>query len=631
MYSLLVSLALALPAADTVAVEAVLPEVSVVASRLGVLPAEAPARVTILTSEAITASASRSVADLLEARSSLFVRRYGPAGLASVSFRGTGASQTLVLLDGHRIADPQLGQLDFSLLPTLLLERVEILHGAGSALHGTDGIGGVVDLRTMRPERPRLELATTVGAFDEYGLSARAAVGRGRLRALVAAEASAVEGDFPYFDRTRGTSGEVVRRTGADAEKASLFARVEADLGRTSAFAAVWAGMAERGIPGSIGAPVDARQADRHVRAWGGTSTRYAWGTLRLGGLVQHAALRYNDEEGRTTLASAEVEARAPIGRWVLAGGLTSGLAAANHPRLAEDAREVRSGAFLSAIGDFGALLVYPALRADVYLRTGGAARTLTAWSPRLGFNWKPLAAIPLHLKAGTGTAFRVPTFNDRFWRFAEPSAPGGDPDLRPERGWNADAGAYLSAGAVRAEVTLYGAWLRDQIVWQPAGGGFWAPLNLARTRTRGFEATAEVLPRRLRGWYLGGGIVYALTDARDRSSPGSASYDQPLRYVPRHQVKGHLSLSRDLGSRSMVRLNGGARYVSARPVRTDGSLFEPGYLVTDLRVGGTYRFDPQTASLTLGIDNLFNTDYAVLRGYPMPPRHARFRLHLTF
>src|SRR5690606_17414352 len=133
-----------------------------------------------------------------------------------LSLRGTGASQTLVLLDGHRIADPQLGQLDLSLLPTLLLERVEILHGAGSALYGTDGIGGVVDLRTVRADEDRLLVASTAGAWGERSLSGLAAVSRGPISGLVAAETQTADGDFAYFDPSEGLDGATVRRDGAD-------------------------------------------------------------------------------------------------------------------------------------------------------------------------------------------------------------------------------------------------------------------------------------------------------------------------------------------------------------------------------------------------------------------------------
>jgi vitamin B12 transporter len=615
--------------ADTVVVEAGLPEVSVVATRTAVPPAEAPARVTVLGAGDVVATSSRSVADLLERATGAFVRRYGPGGLASLSLRGTGASQTLVLLDGHRIADPQLGQLDLALLPTVLLERVEVMHGAGSALHGTDGMGGVVDLRTLRADRDRLELASTLGAFSERALSGRVARAGRSVGVVVAAEALTEEGDFPYFDPNRGARGETLRRVGADRTLGSVFARAEGEAGRTTAHVALWAGAAERGVPGSIGAPTDARQEDRHVRLWGGTTTRYGWGTLRAGGLVQRASLRYNAEEGRTWIGSAEVEAQRLVARWLLATGLTGGLGAAEHPSLTDDAREGRLGAFVSATGDFGALLLYPALRADVYLRSGPSEPMLTAVSPRLGANWRPSPALPLRLKAAAGTAFRAPTFNDRFWRYADPYAPAGDPDLRPELGWTADLGAHLGLGRFDAEVTAFAARTRDQIVWLPGQTGLFAPQNIGRTETLGLEATARG-GHQIGAVRLGGHLAYALTDARDRSLVATTSYGQPLRYVPRHRASGRLGASAPVALHTAVRLDLGARHVGTRPITADGSFVEPSHTVVDVRLSATRAFGAASATLGLDVENALDAEYVVLRGYPMPPRHARLRLQVS-
>jgi len=66
-----------------------LPGVTVTATRIPVPSRDAPARVTVLGTEAINAANATSVADLLEARGPLFVRRYGSSGLASITLRGS--------------------------------------------------------------------------------------------------------------------------------------------------------------------------------------------------------------------------------------------------------------------------------------------------------------------------------------------------------------------------------------------------------------------------------------------------------------------------------------------------------------------------------------------------------------
>ena len=609
-----------------------LPSVSVVATRTATPTADAPARITVLDAEDIAATASASVADLLEARASAFVKRYGPSGLASLSLRGTGSAQTLVLLDGQRIADPQLGQLDLSLLPTVLLDRVEIMHGPASALYGTDGIGGVVDLRTARADGEEVRLTSEVGAYGERAASGLAAARFGSSGFVVAAEARASDGDFSYFDPNADVAGSWRQREGADRSVRSLYARVETERRSTTASAAVWIGAAERGLPGTVGGrPQDERQDDRHVRAWGEMTTRLGPVAVRTGGLFQRSSLRYLnpalalDDTGQTTLGSGEIEARALVGRrWMLAGGITAGIGQAEHPSLAEDATETRLGAFVHGTGDYGRVLIYPALRADTYLRPASGERTVSALSPRLGVNLQPLATPDVRIKASAGTAFRAPTFNDRFWQ------PGGNPNLRPERGWTADAGVHAQRGDVTAELTFFASRLRDQIVWQPTEAGYYAPENLSRTRTLGIEATASHTGVRLGAARLGGGLTYALTDARDRSNPEASPYDQQLRYVPRHAVKGFADVRLPLGVATSVALNLGGRFTGARPVRSDGSLDMPASFVLDARLRVEHRFPHVTAALTLAIENALDTEHEIVRGYPMPPRHLRARLHLA-
>ncbi|RMH49440.1 MAG: TonB-dependent receptor [Bacteroidetes bacterium] len=602
----------------------VLPGVTVTAARSQTPTTTAPVRVTVLGPEAIAATGARSVADLLEARAGLFVKRYGDGGLATLSLRGTGAAQTLVLVDGHRIADPQLGQLDLNLLPTILLDGVEVMHGAGSALYGTDGLGGVVNLRTVRPgPTPRARLAGGLGAYGERQGSLLLSGSRGRFSATAAAEYSAADGDFPYVNEALFPPREV-RRRNADRARRALYATLghRGDTHRTCL--AAWINDAEQGLPGLASAsPRDERQWDTNLRLWADHERRRRGRTLRLGGLVQHSRLRYVhpglqiDDTGRTLLASAEAEVQALAGRrWLLAGGLAGGFGQAAHPNLAEQARDGHAGAFVHGTGHYDRLRLYPALRLDVYAAAQGPLRR--AVSPRLGLNLQPSPALPLYLKAGAGRSFRIPTFNDRFWQ------PGGNPDLRPEHGWTVDAGLMAGTPAVQAEVTAFATRITDQIVWEPTRQGFWSPANVQRVRTRGLEASLRA-DRPLAPWLaLGGHAFYTLTDARDRSAPDTPAYDQPLRYVPRHQLKAGAGLR--LGP---LRLDLLARYIGRRYLTTDGRQALDPLRALDGRLRLRLPMGPATATLALSVYNLTDQHLEIIKGYPLPPRHARLQLTL--
>ena len=603
-----------------------LPQLTVTATRTPTLPAEAPARLTVLDSTALRQTGASSVADLLEARAGVHIRRYGAGGLATPSLRGTGGAQTLVLLDGTRISNPQTGVLDLSLLPTVLLQSVEVLHGAASPLHGSDGLGGAIHLRTRRPSQSlQARVASHAGAFGERGGSVLVGSRTSAGRVIAAAEVRRTDGDFPYTDPSLFPA-RTVRRQNADRERLSLYGAASTSAGPHDLRVAGWYTAAERGLPGGSATRTSGeRQWDDHLRLWARDAVRTSWGTLTLRSLVQRSSLRYRnpsaslDQTGTTWLGSVEAEARFPLSsHWYAAGGLQGSTARADHPALATGAAEQHVSAFASGTGRYGRLTLYPALRVDTYLRAPDAQ---TALSPRLGLTLQPVAQWPaLHWKVHAGRAFRAPTFNDRYWQ------PGGTPSLNPEHGWTLDTGLRLDGARGHIEATVFGTWLRDQIVWRPVGGDVWSPANVRKTRTLGVEVSAR------RTWLLPGparlttGTAYTLSDARNRSDPGSASFNQPLRYTPRHTLSASSTIAA-----GPVALDLNARAVGRRYITTDGSSWLDPFAVLDAQLRARLPLLPVRTTLTVAVDNVFDADYRVVGARPMPPRHVRVRLQVAF
>ena len=618
-------------AADTtlpgVAWAASLPNLTVTAARMQLPPETAPARVTVLDSSAMAQTGAASVSDLLDARAGLHVRQYGDGGLATMSLRGTGSAQTLVLLDGHPIADPQLGQLDLSLLPSVMLQSVEVMHGPASPLYGSAGMGGAVHLRTLRPSDALIaRVSTSAGAFGARGGSAVVGGRTGGVSLLAAGEARTTDGDFPYRDRS-AFPPRTVRRQNADRDRYTAFASARARGGMHRWHAAGWLTHAERGLPGPVvSASSSERQRDTQMRLWGGNRVQTGWGSVEASGLVQHTRLHYaNPDRGidnlaRTWSADVDLQAQAPVAEaWMLTSGLNGSFGRALHPSLAASgARQWHAGAFASGLGTYGRLRLYPAVRVDAFLPP--AAPTRVAVSPRLGLNLQPVDGwADLHWKAHAGRTFRMPTFNDRFWQ------PGGNPDLRPERGWSVDTGLHLSRARWSAEATVFANWRRDQIVWAPVRSGTWTPENEERVRARGVELSASVRQPLTSSVSLDAGLTYTYTDARNRSTPGSPSYDAPLRYLPREQAKAHASLA--VGP---VALNLNARYTGRRYISSDGSRYLDPFVLVDAGLRLSHRFDDVRAQLSARVDNAADTDYRAYGNRPMPPRHLRVRLMVS-
>ena len=153
--------ALAMPAFAQAAEEQA-KEIIVTGSRIPTIADEGPSAVTVVDSDDIRANGYTSVPELLSSITQNSGETQSPQsgssadftpGAQQVDLRGLGPNHTLVLVNGRRIADfplPYIGRSNFtdiSNIPVGLIERVEILSGAASAIYGSDAIAGVVNFK----------------------------------------------------------------------------------------------------------------------------------------------------------------------------------------------------------------------------------------------------------------------------------------------------------------------------------------------------------------------------------------------------------------------------------------------------------------------------------------------------
>lgn len=128
-----------------------------------------------------------NIADALEWVSGLDVRQRGSGGTqVDLSIRGAGYEQTLILVDGVRMNDPQTGHHNFD-LPLVLedIERIEVVRGPGAGQYGPNGNAGVINLVTRKQvdgrvagikfeagskdyDRAMLTLAKTEGSWSHF-------------------------------------------------------------------------------------------------------------------------------------------------------------------------------------------------------------------------------------------------------------------------------------------------------------------------------------------------------------------------------------------------------------------------------------------------------------------------------
>ncbi|MBW0234445.1 TonB-dependent receptor domain-containing protein [Pseudomonas sp. D1HM] len=101
-------------------------------------------------------------------------RSGGRGGLPGIYIRGTKSAQSLVLVDGQRMANATSADSNLQYLNIDQIERVEVLRGSRSVIYGSDAIGGVIQVFTRRgaDQAPQLRVRSAVGSYGSSQNSA---------------------------------------------------------------------------------------------------------------------------------------------------------------------------------------------------------------------------------------------------------------------------------------------------------------------------------------------------------------------------------------------------------------------------------------------------------------------------
>jgi vitamin B12 transporter len=139
----------------------------VTATRTEIPLEQATVPVRVITRDDIELSLAADLAELLRFEAGIDIGRNGGPGQATSMFlRGTESNHVLVLIDGVRMNPGTLGGAAIQHISPEVIERVEIVKGARSALFGTDAIGGVINIITRRAEETSVEAGAGAGSFD---------------------------------------------------------------------------------------------------------------------------------------------------------------------------------------------------------------------------------------------------------------------------------------------------------------------------------------------------------------------------------------------------------------------------------------------------------------------------------
>ncbi|MDB4882301.1 MAG: hypothetical protein JWL95_1067 [Gemmatimonadetes bacterium] len=550
--------------------------------------ATATRSVEVLTLEDIQHRAARSLSDLLGFALGADIEPRSPAQ-ADLGLRGSTFNQVVVLVDGVRVSDAQSGHYALDLaVPVSMIERVEILRGTGSALYGSDAIGGVVNVVT-RADSSMGEVGTRVGSFGgASGSAAFSTVARGTPLRFGA-----------DVDRSSG------HRDGTDYRITQLRGAAERTLGGTRVAADVGLGVRQFGAA-DFYSPYPSYEATRSttaaVRVSAPVSSRVA-----LSGAVhtrRHSdvfTLKREDPAfyQNTHLSwqsGAEASARvavSPLLSTAIGGELFD--ARLRSARLGDHDDQRRALFGEATVGRAGGATLNAGVRGDW-------SSTVAAFaSPSVGIAVPVGSAV--QLRASSGRGYRAPTWTERYYK--DP-ANIGDSTLAAERFTAHEIGARVTPAAwLSADVALFQRHALSLIDWaRPAGSSAttpWRTMNFASATYRGVEGALRFPNLAGIDWTVrGSGLRF------DASAAAGTVGKYALRPV-----------TRTLGVSAVTHVGaGGMLTMDGQRARRTG---ERDHLLMNAR------YDQMLAGIRVSVEalNLANADYLDGSGKPVAPRSA--------
>lgn len=178
-----------------------LDEVEVTASRAPVIYSQVARVLSVIDSREIERAPVQSLQDLLEYVAGVDIRQRGAEGVqADISIRGGSFDQTMILLNGINITDPQTGHHTLNLPVSLSeIERVEILEGPAARIYGPNAFSGAINIVTKTPSGNSLAAQFSAGSFGFFNTNLSGRFKTGQLGHLLSANRKSSDG---YIENT---------------------------------------------------------------------------------------------------------------------------------------------------------------------------------------------------------------------------------------------------------------------------------------------------------------------------------------------------------------------------------------------------------------------------------------------
>lgn len=624
---------------ETASIPSVMDEVVVTESRMEETKRAVTANLSVISKESIEKSSSSNVGDLLTEYGIGHIQKY-PGAQTSIGIRGFRTDthgndlqgKVLILLDGRRA-----GSGNAEKLKTKNIERVEIIRGPGAVQYGSAGIGGVVNIITRRGRENSLFVEGGYGSHEraEGTIGGTAVAGKFDFSGTVSYQSSE--------DYDTG-SGDTFPNTGIEDE---ISASVNAgySFSDNHRIGMIFTGFKVKGA-GNAGYFSNADLDDYSDKSNYSLDTQYTgatsdkrsqWMARFFFGRDENTWIDpmgsnpdgYDngiDSQNTTDQLGAQLQYSTKIANHQLTAGVDWIDYQIENSWSPEETSYNNPALFLLSKSSYleESLIVNLGLRYDWFevevVEPVGRTESQSRLTPKIGLAWSPHENLKLRAQYAHG--FMMPTANQLAIDMVSwGTHTVGNPDLDPEKSRTYETGFDFTYDGFVASFTYFFTDFEDKIVSAslPDGSRSWD--NVGDATVAGFELEASYDIGQVLGWqwelrpYLNATI---LTDFEDEET------GLDLQYTSETNLSTGIVTSD--GNGTFCRFN--LAYYSEQTVQDyeSGIYPTPDYVLEDVTVANltaAWKFleSERYGDFTVRaeIENLFDQDYAFVKGYPMP------------
>ncbi len=568
----------------------------------------------------------QSLTDVLNQEGLFFLKHYSPGNLATTSFRGASAQQTVVTWNGFNINSPLNGQFDLSLFPVQSFDQVQVQPGASSALWGSGAIGGSIHLSHTPDFTPHWTtgMGLQAGSFETYAQNLQMSFGSKKYAGRLLLLHQTAENNFTFVNPA---TGQEQRQLNNQLSTQGLLSENHFRAGSEDILNLhLWVQRTDRNIPPNIYETSRSNQKDDVVRLTSQWLHSFSKADLKIRGAYFHEDQDYLNISADTLyhnaqqslIAEAELNYQ-PFTRHHFDLGVNHStfLADVDSYKSEPGIQQHRQSFFGGYRWNILSNLAFSAMLRQEVIDKNAAPFTFTT-----GLSWQALPE--LQLKGQFSKVYRTPTLNDLYW------VPGGNLNLQSEYGYAQEVSAIwfqnIRKCNYRLTVSAYNRLITNWIVWQPRGG-IWSPQNILQVRSRGFDTRSQI-NWKTGQWHLGihAHTNYVMSTNEKSSRTGDASVGKQLIYTPVYSGAGGFTINYTYWTFRYQHRYTGYTYTTS----DHGEYLQP-YHIGSLYLGYNHQWKKTDGTLFIRIENLWDQDYQVVRNRPMPGMQYSIGLNINF